>query len=215
MKILVNKCPDTGELFEDDKAYKNHRRKILRAQKKQEEFSLAQAEFNKWLDTEKEKIHNIDKVAPWFLANQRIIMDAMNAGYKTGWNYRGWDKFVPEDIFTKLVITGIYRPELSNSHNHPRNGVSNWCGRRDDLPKFYPGFKIRVSGTLERPPRQNYKYPYSDALNLVGILTGTGGGGNSDFGYDGEIFLDDWPGLKEQIRIMEEDQIVNRLKGKF
>lgn len=215
MKILVNKCPDTGELFEDDKVYKNHRRKILREQRKHEKFNLAQAEFNKWLEVEKEKLHHINDVAPWFISNQRAIMDAVNSRYVTGWNCRGWDKFVPEDVFTELVITGIYEPKHSNSHNCPRNGVSNWCGNRDDLPKSYPGFKVRIYGKLVRPPQHNYRYPYSDALNIVGILTGSGGGGNDNFNYVGSIFLDDWPGLKEQIRILEEDQIVSRLKGKF
>lgn len=215
MKILVNKCPDTGELFEDDRLYKNHRQRILREQRKQEAFNQQQKEFNDWLSLEKEKLHHIETIAPWFLANQRIIMDAVTAGYETGWEIRSWDKFVPEDEFVKLEITGIYKTELTNSHHCPRGGVTNWCGHRDNLPKHYPGFKVRISGKLQRPPKYNYRYPYSAALNLVGIQTGSGGGGNENFGYDGFIFLDDWPGLKEQVRLIEEDQIVSRLKGKF
>lgn len=215
MKVLVNKCPDTGTLFEDDRKYKLHRQKLLRAQRKQEEFNRAQEEFNKWLSVEKEKIRSLEAIEPWFLLNQRTIMDAVNAGYQTGWSYRGWDKFVPEDVFTHLSIAGNYQKVLSNSGNCPRNGVLNWCARDPNLPRGYPGFKIRVGGTLARPKGKNYCYPYSQALHIVGILTGTGGGGNTEFSYDGAIFLDDWSGLKEQVRIIEEDQIVSRLKGKF
>lgn len=215
MKVLVNKCPDTGNLFEDDREFRLHRQKLLRAQRKQEKFNLAQEEFNKWLNSEKEKVKSIEDVAPWFLLNQRVIMYAVNAGYKTGWQYRGWDKFVPEDVFTALLITGKYEKVISNSHNCPRGGVTNWCARDPNLPKGYPGFKTRVTGKLIRPKGKHGTYPYSEALHIVGIHTGTGGGGNSDFSYSGELFLDDWPGLKEQIRILEEDEIVSRLKGKF
>jgi len=68
-------------------------------------------------------------------------------------------------------------------------------------------------------------YPYDSIGKFVGLKTGSGGGGNEDWGYDVSIFLDDWPGLNQQWADMifeqevtryeqEKDRIINRLKGK-
>lgn len=126
---------------------------------------------------------------------------------------RRWDAFdktsqKPNWDF-ELEITYLsvrYQLLASNSHRRPRNGVTNYNGRElfpDGTPKptGYPGFR----GHIEC---RSTWFHGSDILQSIGILTGTGGGSSNHIsGYDCTIFLDDWPGLKQEIaeRILMAD----------
>lgn len=214
MKVTVNKCPDTGKLFEDDKEYKTHRDKMRREKLAAAKDKKVKDTFFHWLAEEKKLITSVDMIPAWFLKNQRIIMDAFNVGCR-GTGHNGfWVKFKDTDEFTKFKITGVYYSRsVSNSHSCPRNGVTNWGGQRVGAPNGYPGWSVRVAGSLFRLPKDGSEYPYGDALNLIGIHTGTGGGGNESWGYDAKIFLDDWSGLKAQVDEMEQNDMVKILKG--
>lgn len=216
MKILVNKCPDTGDLFECDTEFKKHRVKINKQKADEKKASEIRNSFFDWLRAEKMKITNPTMIVPWFMENQKTIMEAHNAGVRSK-NHHGWgDKFYPEtDEFTKFEFRN-YRFEynVSNSHTCPENGVTNWGGKVEGAPTGYPGWSGWVNGTLKRLPKHNSKYPYSDVLNLVGICTGSGGGGNESWNYDVKVFLADWPGLEEWVNEYESEIIVEKLKGR-
>jgi hypothetical protein len=137
------------------------------------------------------------------------------------------DQFnLDSDVFTKFEITNVvYNHSLANTHNCPENGVTNWGGRVVGAPRGYPGWKCRVSGSLSRNRKGSGSYPYSGLCALIRVLTGTGGGGNESWSYDADIFLDDWPGLKQQWTDMifdqeleryenEKDAIIRRLSGR-
>ena len=214
MKVTVNKCPDTGKLFEDDKKYKLHRAKVLREKKSVAREKAIKNNFFDWLADEKKSIITVDMIVPWFMKNQRTIMDAANAGLR--WPSSPWStyssKFRDDDVYENVSITSVrYSKTVSNTHNCPVGGVTNFMCR-DDLPQGYEGWWCRISGTLVRTGKM-YEYPYSSGLHLVGINTGSGGGGNEDWSYDAKIFLADWPGLQHEIDIAEQDEIVKRLKG--
>lgn len=214
MKVLVNKCPDTGDLFEDDKEYKNHRAKINKQKAADKKACEIRSEFGDWLHNEKLKIVSPEMIAPWFLKNQRIIMEAHNAGVRGQRHSWGHKFYLDSDEFTKFEITSPKFSELtSNSGSCPANGVTNWCGRNDTMPRGYPGWSCRVDGALQRSPKHMSHYPYSDALNLVGIHVESGGGGNRSWGYSAKIFVDDWPGLKIWVEERETEMILKKLKG--
>lgn len=207
MKVMAYKCPYTGKLFdlEDEAEYRKYVNREKAELREIARMEKIRNEFKEWLSKEKESIYTVEEIAPWFLENQRTIMDGMNAIHNLSKQDR--ERFQTDDIFTKLEIKfREFDPLVSNTHVCPRNGaVTNWwC--KNDKPRGYPGWEGQVSGTLVRPLRYNSSYPSSSILNFVDIHTGSGGGGNKDWSYGVSVFLDDWSGIQETI-------IVEKLKG--
>jgi len=223
MKIVAYKCEDTGDIFEHEKDYRNHRARFLRQKRVHDSHEQKSNSFKEWLAEEKLKIISISMIGPWILANQKKLMEAAN--------FFRLDTFghqfkTDSDTFTKYEITNItYNHNLPNSHNCPEGGVTNWGGRVEGAPRGYPGWKCRVSGSLSRNRKDSGSYPYGGVSQLVRVLTGGGGGGNENWSYDADIFLDDWPGLRQQWADIifdqeverygnEKDAIIRRLSGR-
>jgi len=211
MRVQVRKCRFTGKIFEekDLKKYATHLKKLRAELTEKRRLNIVRETFKSWLRKEKKKILHPDDIPEWFLKNQRMIMDAVNAGMGD----RN-EKFYASDEFTKFEFDTVrYSPLVSNTHSCPDNGKTNWhCD--NSLPKGYPGWTCNVKGKLKRHSSHMGSYPYGAALNIVGLKTGTGGGGNERWGYGVSIFLADWPGLQDTVDNMERDQIVAKLKGK-
>lgn len=70
-----------------------------------------------------------------------------------------------------------YSDKVSNSHNAPINGTTNWSGRDKDAPTSYPGFSGRVWIRYSKDPDTWGSDPFPHTLTY----TGTGGYG----GYNG------------------------------
>jgi len=98
---------------------------------------------------------------------------------------------------------------VSNSHNCPIDGVTNWCNEHKDRPTGYYGWQGRIEGKITTLDGKKFdKYYFSDILAnrfsndklpyCRGINSGSGGGGNEGFGYDLQLFVDDFPLLKEK-----------------
>lgn len=219
MRIQARKCPFTGKVFEESRIdeYVLHLLDTRKDLKRKRHLSNVKNTFEDWLKAEKLKITHPNQIPEWFLENQKQIMDAHNAGCRPK-KYSGFDrdKFFTSDTFTKVEWEKevVFSDLVSNSHSCPDNGEMNFGGDGVGIPKGYPGWSGYVQGSLSRDMKHRGSYPYSAALNLVGINTGTGGGGNENWGYDFRIFLADWPGLKEEVRRLEEERIIRKLKGK-
>lgn len=207
MIVSAYKCAATGELFEDEKKYKSHLRRMRYASNKERKRLFIINSFNEWLAAEKENINSVDMIAPWILENQRKLMDAVNTGLLTGdfSMFSIGEKFYDTDELTDLSFKNInYKDRVSNTHDCPHNGVTNFfC--KNNLPQGYPGYRGQLEGRLKREKKYMSEYPFSNILNLVRVLTGSGGGGNAHFGWEVSIFLDDWPGIREGI-------VFNKLK---
>lgn len=226
MRVQVRKCPFTGKLFEekDAKKYAVHLKELRVKMREERRHKYLRDNFTKWLKKEKKAITHPEMIPEWFMANQRQIMEAHNAGIRSKLEMSLSDRFfITTDRFENVEFEKgtRFNDLLSNSHTCPENGKTNWCATENDTPKGYPGWKTYIKGTLVRDKKNNHSYPYNAALNLVGIKTGSGGGGNKDWGYQCSIFLADWPGLKvaykeilEERHQREAQEIVNRLKGK-
>lgn len=214
MKVQVYKCRFTGKLFDlaDRDKYVNHLLALRGDMKERRLEDRMKKAWATWIKAEKKKITHPDQIVPWFLENQKKIMATVNAR-ATG-SISSHDKFsIKTDEFTKLVLDIKWDPNCSNSHRAPDGKPYNWCQKDLSLPTGYPGWKGRLSGCLKRISKHNGAYPYGDAYKLVGIKTGGGGGGNDNHSYDVTIFLDDWPGLRQEVRRMEEEEIIGRLRG--
>jgi len=216
MKVQVHKCRITGKLFEDkDRAkYILHLKAMRTKQKELRLHEKIRKEFAVWLAKERSEIYDPNDIIPWFMKNQRYIMDAANA-LKFPDDKKYQRGFHPDDKFTDIELRIKYSPCVSNSHQCPDNGITNWCAKNPGVTS-YPGWEGYINGTLVRPSKYNWSYPYSEALEIVGLKTGTGGGGNDSWNYGGndswnydvKVFLDDWPGLGQIL-------VVNKLKGVF
>lgn len=230
MRITVRKCPFTGKVFEESKKkeYILHLQDVRINQRAKRQEKRVKSTFHTWLAKERAQVRTIQEIPAWFMDNQRILMDAHNAGIHSKYCFSsGRDKFVIEDVFenVKIKLRGShgFTESVSNSHVCPDDGVTNFGGA-EGAPRGYPGWEIDISGTLRRPRKLSSSYPYSQAINLAGIKTGSGGGGNENWSYDAKIFLSDWSGLRgqrdfevaERIRIsyeQEQERIIRRLKG--
>jgi hypothetical protein len=199
-QITVWQCPRTKKIFLTQPEYTAHLRKEAAKTRVQRRQDKARDTFSEWLRNEKEtQVLSMEDVVPWLLKNQQMIMDAVTAKAAVS---KGWcDRFYETDKFEKILMDSLprYDSNLSNSHSAPAGGVQNWCAQKKDLPTGYPGYGCRISGKLARLAKHMSQYPYSDFLNIVGIHTLCGGGGNESWGYDANIFLEDWPGIKQGI----------------
>ena len=211
MRVQVRKCPYTGKIFEekDIGKYMIHLRNIREARHEANHLTRVKDSFATWLLQERTKIISIDEIAPWFMDNQRHIMDAHNSGISDRWGHSTRDKFHKNDRFENINLVVNYNHFISNSHTCPDNGVTNFS-QTNDKPISYRGYSGRISGSLKRSSPLIHGYPYSNAINIVGIKTMSGGGGNDEWGYGVNIFLDDWPGIKN---VAEGFEIIARLKG--
>lgn len=205
MKIQVYKCRFTGGIFslENKDNYILHLKELRKTMKADRKYKRTKQKFESWLAEEKEKITHIDMIVPWILENQKKLMNAHNDVKDSHW---GGKFFLNTDEFTSIILKTSYNYNVSNSHSSPKVGVENWCNRNKDLPSGYPGFAGSIEGTLKRDLENSGRYPSSALLKMIGIHTGTGGGGNIGWRYDVKLFIADWPGLGKQL-------VVDRLKG--
>lgn len=218
------KCPWTGSLFEmsEKKEYVKHLKALRKTHREKWRMTYIRKGFDSWLDSEKSKITDVNQIESWVLDNQQKLFECINSmdigsfdgGFKDG------------DRLERFKLGGLrHSPIVSNTHDSPRNGVTNFFSK-PDLPKGYPGWAGRVEGALIRK-RQYNGYPITSLLKCIDLHTGSGGGGNSSWSYGVKIFVDDWPSLihglhgqlwQEQEEatlkaiVLEERRIIRRLK---
>jgi hypothetical protein len=196
-QIMVWQCPSTKKLFIEQAEYKTHLAKLARERRKVKHHNYIKSTFFEWLDEERLKMDSIGDMSQWLLDNQQTIMDAANLIPCGNWSD---DKFHDTDRFLKIDFTSLrWNPSISNTHSCPKGGVTNWAGKElfaNGLPKpnGYPGWGGRLEGSLKRLKKHDNNYPSSGFFKLVGLHTGTGGGGNTNFGWDVKIFAEEWPG---------------------
>lgn len=203
-QITAWKCPKTSKIFEYETDYKKHLRRLAADSRETKRRQTIIDNIYGWIANEKENIYSVGEIAPWLLKNQKYLMEAANALHLYSFN----DKFYDTDEFTKIELVVKWSNDVSNSHNCPKGGVTNWGVRDKTLPTGYPGWTGKVSGCLKRLSKHKGSYPYDGILKLVGIHTTSGGGGNESWGFGTELFLADWPGLEQQ-------RMVDILAGKI
>lgn len=142
----------------------------------------------------------------------------------------------PSDRGRRVQVAGLQWQinfgRVSNSHDRPIQGTSNWGGRVPGAPHHYPGWKGRVWVRYARPVDSFGSDPWRSTLTW----TGTGGFGGYDgpwsgimglwhraareiqkqypepqiYSWDFRFFLQDWPLLE---RWVEAQRIEAILRG--
>lgn len=209
MKILVNKCPDTGSLFECDKQFKNHRAKLSRAQRAQEKQQQELTNARLEIDKIRGLLTDPADLSRWFIQHQTRLIELYNR-VKQPWDSQ---RFYPTDSFTKVASKMVYDDCVSNTHHCPDGGVTNWgwSRRNNGLPTGYPGWRGDISGALVRDKRHMSSYPTTELLEFYKIKTGSGGGGNESWRFEAHLFLDDWPSLRPLWDDMKQSQLIKTI----
>jgi hypothetical protein len=202
-KVLVWKSDSDGHLFEDQQKYVKHLRKLARERikiRKIAKMNAIRLEFIKIMGQVKS-----------FTDLEKFIKDNWSWFFHNGLSHQLWGnvrRTRTEHQLDTITITGEWTPMLSNSHNCPIGGVTNWGGS-PDKPRGYPGWKCRMACRIKTGAYTFRKMKFfedmlgSDYFTETTLNTGTGSGGSpNDKGvsmcqYSLNLFADDFPGLKE------------------
>lgn len=209
-QIVAWKCETTGKVFEHEADYLKLQRKIARDKAERDREARLQLKTATWFEEFRNQLMSIDRLPNEIIKNQEYFWAmARRSVYGVradGWNGVGKNKrkgvLMPMPILTRFTTWNLrWSNEVSNSHNCPKNGVTNWCNSDKDKPTSYPGWCGRINWEVEWPKEWDGFYLGSDLFKGDSrINTGTGGGGGwkdgrQTFGYDVQIFAADWPGL--------------------
>lgn len=209
-------CPWTSKLYATKRSYVKHLKslRVERMHKRARHLRHQRKLEDMWNQPD------FDSIIKWIHLNPEVFWE--NAK-RNGWYSDGprWDKI--RDTFTITIehLSLTYSDCVSNSHDCPHNGVTNWGGR-DTLkdgtlaPRGYPGFSGSITFKTSHEP-------YSFASNILEgtrIHTGSGGGGGSNrYSYSVSFFLDDWPGIAARIREEKEkherDGLLDMIKNEY
>lgn len=229
MKVTMYKCPWTASLFKmsERDEYIEHLRTVRKKNSENRRMSRVRKEFDEWLYQEKLKIVDVNQIESWIFENQEKLIEGMVSINNT----TNLESFYLGDRIKELKITRLrHSSRVSNTHSCPKSGITNFrC--LPDKPMGYPGWRGRIDGSLLRDKKNNSHYPITVLLNHIGLCTGSGGGGNINWGFELKIFADDWPGLIPSLYgqlweeqedaclkqiLLEERMIINRLsRGRY
>ena len=210
MRVEVFKCRFTGAIFEakDREDYVKHLKDLRKEMRQERQHRKSDELWKTWIKEEKSKLVHVDMIVPWLLKNQKALMNFYNSKIRSDDRC----KFYETDFFESISIEVRYMNLVSNTHQCPDNGITNWYRRdfddnKNPLPRGYPGFHGIIHAFLKREEEYNWQYPVSDFFKFIGLKTGSGGGGNRHCRYECSLFLADWEGLSEGL-------VFNKLKGK-
>lgn len=181
-------CPWTKKLFLTKASYLKHLR-ILR-----ETRMHRRAKQNR-LNRKLQQMWNLtsfEEIIEWVELNPEVIYDCCA---DSPWTYVR-DRSHREKFSVQIVHLDLYYTErLSNTHSAPVGRPTNW-GREPGKPTGYPGWGGRI---CFRVLPENCGISGSDVGRVLRMNTGTGGGGSKGiYGYDVNIFEEDFPGLGQQ-----------------
>lgn len=189
-------CPWTEEIFATKRGYVKHLGDLrtTRMHRRARHLLHQRKLTDMWNQPD------FDSVIKWIHLNPEVFW--LNAK-RQGWSSDAarWDK-IRDSFEVKITHLSLrYSDRISNSHNCPHNGVTNWGGDTTlndgkPAPRGYPGFSGRIELHMPAEPLSFS----SDVFKGTRIHTGTGGGGGGGrYGYSVNFFLDDWPEIKAKI----------------
>ena len=180
------KCPWTGKLFGEKRAYVAHL-KVLRADRIHRQIRIkrmARLKDELWTRSD------FDSVVSWIELHPEVLFDSVIERGREGWSDRR--AHLRSDFWIKITHLKLqYIDHVSNTHSAPKEKQTNWGGDKKDVPRGYPGWVGRIEFQLSHDLGFG-----SDILKTLRIHTGTGGGTSVQrYGYRVTFWADDWPGL--------------------
>ena len=221
--ITAYKSDADGKIFEDKAKYTAHIRRLARHRLEQKKLQIAESVKDAAWAELYEREQSIDDWMQMVVDNQHLFWAEAAAGDPYDWD--GVGKKVgrgknagnlPMPRVLKITHQLRWNDSVSNSHDCPVGGVTNWSpswNTDKTVPTGYPGWQGRIEWLVEWPEEFDYVYLGSDLFSRGSFGTGrqrahigTGGGAGGHFNkefntycqrprYDFRIFADDWPGM--------------------
>ena len=208
-KITARKCPKTGKLFATDKNYRTHivglRKKLNIARPRKLAMRAAakrRVEYRTLIRTELDALADMNELEKYFRENFGRIMIAHN-----GSNSPEVHALLHTLEVMEFDLRLRFSESASNTHAAPRNGETNWGGRKEGAPRGYPGFSGHITYQLNFDPEDAFPNNTlclnpNSGLAWAGVHTGGGGGrggaGVHRFEYGVTLFLSDFDGLQKR-----------------
>lgn len=180
--------PHSGKMFKEKKDYLKHLKKEARArfaERKIQRFIKSRDEFFAHMGKTVKTIPELEQFVhdnwKWFMLNGQF-----NDEFER-------KKPLKQSKLIAIDINVSKSDRVSNSHNCPKGGVTNWGGNNKypdgtPYPKSYPGWQgrciIRYEGDC---------YAGWEVFKGTGICTGSGSGGMNSYQFECLLFEDDFP----------------------
>lgn len=196
MKVVVRKCRFTGEIFEEHELDKYRRHlKDLRAHMAFERKRAQDNEaFSEWLRNSRESVKTLDEIPAWIISNSAYLMPTFNKLCCDGDSWNSGEKFYPSDEIKSIdFINAHYVEDISVKYFHQKPNIDFPEGEVED------GYTGRVECSLSRIRKHNSRYPMRRFLSMLGVYTGSGGGGNERSAWAFYICLAEWPGIRSTV----------------
>lgn len=180
--------------------YIKHLKKIRKRNTEDRFTEKALNEFESFRNNAADSITTIEELEQWVMDNIKQIIYSNKALASRSI----FDNIPTNTALLKFSLDNMrYNDHISNSHNAPRDGVTNWHSE-PSKPSGYPGVRGRVNLLSESRRNEGSSPGFSDILTKLGICTGSGG--SSSYykeqkptqycsGYEVILFDSDWPCL--------------------
>ena len=218
--ITAYKSDADGKIFEDKAKYTAHIRRLARHRLEQKKLQIAESVKDAAWAELYEREQSIDDWCQMVIDNQHLFWaeaaagdpyDWQNVGKKLGRGKNAGNMPIPRVL--KITHQLRWNDSVSNSHDCPVGGVTNWGDRTPGAPRGYPGWQGQIEWLVKWPQEFEYVYLGSDLFSRgsfstgrqrahTGTGSGAGGHFNKEFNtwcqrprYDFRIFAADWPGM--------------------
>ena len=218
--ITAYKSDADGKIFEDKAKYTAHIRRLARHRLEQKKLQIAESVKDAAWAELYEREQSIDDWMQMVIDNQHLFWaeaaagdpyDWQNVGKKLGRGKNAGNMPIPRVL--KITHQLRWNDSVSNSHDCPVGGVTNWGDRTPGAPRGYPGWQGQIEWLVKWPQEFEYVYLGSDLFSRgsfstgrqrahTGTGSGAGGHFNKEFNtwcqrprYDFRIFAADWPGM--------------------
>jgi hypothetical protein len=189
-KISVRECPFTGTLIADDQEYAKYLTKVRKNLAFFRKQNRQRAAYAYTMNRMRNEVGDLGDISQWIKDNHDELIETWNTQNST------MSGFKPGSKMCVKLENMRYTDTASNSHSAPIGKRTNWGGNEKGVPRGYPGFCGKI---IIYHNNMHSGFAISGLLNEIGLVTGSGGGGHSEYSYDVTIWLDDWPLLREKL----------------
>jgi hypothetical protein len=194
MKIVVNKCRITGKIFEANRTdeYRTHLLELRAELRANRALTRFIAQFNDWLTKSRATVSTLQEIPDWIISNRQYLIKAFNKICCNG--IYASDRMYPSDEIEYIQIRSSHYAENIGLMYRCHEVVPSPPLSHEDV--YHGGYAGRIECCLRRQPQRDGNYPMSRFLSMVGVYTGTGGGGNSRSEWVFHIKVSQWPGIR-------------------
>lgn len=201
-QIIAWKCDTTGTIFEVEKEYKSHCRKLIREKKEAELADIKEKERVSIFTYMRNTVRNVPELV-------QFIKDNWDSFDLNAHKHNHWVKKIKKGVTLDWIEIDLkWNDHISNSHHAPIGKKTNWGGMDENEPRNYPGWHGNIKYLTSEHSTGTYEHG-SDMWEGTGIHPGTGGY-TSNYYYDLKLFAADWPAMLD---MQEQNKVFNFLKN--